>query len=209
MTTARHRISARSSSHRPGGKGARYRPQQLLMAANGAALLVVIAVLAAWAHHSLSAWPSDRSTDAATQPAESVGAAPPAPMLLQLLAWRSEAKPSFDALVTARHSIAAAAAQHDIAGTGVACLSAGGAVVDSQQQMPSPDPALNAALQQAITSYQLGLGHCFSGTQQQDAAELGQAATYFNKADIQLQAALTILDRELSGGAPGSAVLTV
>lgn len=138
-------------------EGANWRAK-VVLATSWAVLAVVIAVLSTWAHHSLSTARSAKTTTAAGPPA-SASAPPPTsvPMRMQLRAWLAEAEPSINALVTVRDNIAAAAARKDVTGTGVACRTAGGAVANSQQHMPSPDPALNAALQQAIIGYQAGL----------------------------------------------------
>ncbi len=187
MSTPRHRAPV-------------HHVQQRTLAAGGALLVAVIAVLSAWAHHSLSAGRSARSTAAGT---------PSPPAIEQLRAWLSDAESSINALTTARDNIAVAAIRNDLAATGVACQTAGAAVVNSQQHLPSPEPALNTALHQAIGKYQTGLGYCLSGARSQDAALLAKAAAYFNDGDTDLQAAMNFLDRNLSAPAPGSAVLLV
>jgi hypothetical protein len=207
-----HRAAVRSSLKEranPPDKPGRYQCHELVAAAGGAALLVVIAVLSAWAHYSLSTVRPASPNTAATPPASAF--APPLnspPMRVQLRAWLTKAEPSINALVIARDNIAAAAAQDDIAATGAACQTAAGVVANSQQQMPSPDPALNSALQQAINSYQVGIRYCISGTQNQDAKDIEQAATYINQGNTDLQAAVDILERDLSPG-PRDVVWTV
>ncbi len=187
MSTPRHRAPV-------------HRVRERTVAAAGALLVAVIAVLSAWAHHSLSAGQTARPT---------ANAKPPTPALAQLRAWLSDAEPSINALTTARDNIAVAATRNDLTATGVACQTAGEAVANSQQHLPSPEPALNAALHRAIGKYQAALGYCLSGFRSQDAAQLAQAAAYFNDGDTDLQAAMNFLDRNLPTQAPGSAVLIV
>jgi hypothetical protein len=187
MATPRHRTPV-------------HRARERALSASGAVLVAVIAVLSAWAHHSSSSGRSARPT---------ANAKPPKPALEQLREWLSDAEPSINALTTARDNIAVAATQKDLAATGAACQTAGAAVVNSQQHLPSPEPALNTALHQAIGKYQAGLGYCLSGSRSQDAAQLAQAAAYFNDGDTDLQAAMNFLDRNLSADPPGSAVLVV
>lgn len=183
----------------------RYEPRELMVAASEAMLVVVIAAVAMWAHHSLS---SERSMTAAAAAASSpVSSSASMPMSAQLQAWRAEAEPSINALVTARGNIAVTAARHDIAGTAVACQTAGGAITSSRQHMPSPDPELTASFQQAIASYQVGLSYCISGAHNQDAASLRQAAGYFSQGDAALQSAMNILRRGQSVDTAHSPVL--
>ncbi len=184
MTTPRHRTPV-------------HRARERALAASGAVLVAIIAVLSAWAHHSLSSGGSARSN---------AHPKPPRPAFEQLRAWLSDAEPSINALTTARDNIAVAATQKDLAATGAACQTAGAAVANSQQHLPSPEPALNTALHRAIGKYQAGLGYCLSGSRSQDAAQLAQAAAYFNEGDTDMQAAMKFLDRNLPAG---SAVLVV
>ena len=66
-----------------------------------------------------------------------------------------------------------------------------------QHHLPSPDPALNTALQQAINSYHVGLRYCIAGVQNQDGNDIEQAATYINQGNAGLQSAVDLLDRDL------------
>ena len=212
MAITSHRAPARLLPENDSDSNARprrYEPRELIIAASEAMLVVLIAALATWAHHSLS---TARSTTpaaaAATSPSRSSASLPASmPMSVQLRAWRTEAEPSINALMTARGNIAATAAKHDLAGTAVACRTAGGAITNSRQHLPSPDPDLNAALEQAITSYQAGLGYCLAGAHNQDAASLRQAAAFFNQGDTALQSAIDILEHGQSVGTPNSPML--
>jgi hypothetical protein len=201
-TSSRHRKSARSA--RKGGG------RELVAAASGAVLLVVIAVLSAWALHSLSSVRPASPHAAAAQPASSVSPPrPPLPMGTQVRAWLTDAKPSIIALFGAADNLVTAARLGDIATTGAACQSAAGAVANLQHHMPSPDPALNTELQQAITSYQLGIRHCVSGTQHRDPIEIGEATVYTNQGNTHLQAAVGIIEHDLSAEARDHRVWTV
>jgi hypothetical protein len=175
----------------------------LLAAAGGAALLVVIAALSAWAHYSLSV-SEPHANRAATPPARaSTAPLPSQVMRAQLRTWLTEAEPSINALVTTRHEIASAAANHDITKTGAACQTADGAVANFQHQLPSPDPVLNTLLQQAIAAYHIGVHYCTSGVQKNDANDIEQAANYIDQGNAGLEAAVDILQRSLADSEAG------
>jgi len=80
------------------------------------------------------------------------------------------------------------------------------ALVSAQQHLPSPDPALNIALQQAFNDYQEGIRWCIRGTQNQDAIDIGQAAGFIEQGKFALQNAFDIVETDLSAD---SDVLTV
>jgi hypothetical protein len=134
---------------------------------------------------------------------------PSGPMRTQLRAWLTEAEPSIDALFIARDEIVAAAALADFAATGAACQSAAGAVANTEQHLPSPDPALNIELRQALTKYQVGIRHCISGTQNRNAIEIGEATVYINQGTTDLRTAVDMIESDLSSDASGRRVLTV
>jgi hypothetical protein len=141
-----------SGSHRAPHQPARYEHHERKAAAGDAVLLVVIAVLSGWAHHSLStARPVAPNTTATPSADTTASPLTSPPLRVQLRTWLTRAEPSIDALVDARHEIASAAANHDITGTSAACRTADGAVANLQHNLPSPDPALTAALQKAIS----------------------------------------------------------
>ncbi len=187
----------------------RYQRRQLVAAASLIVLVVVVAVLAAWAHHSLSAARPASSHAARALPAsESTphsSTQPPSPPMRE---WLTKAEPSIDALFMAGSDAVALAAQGDIAATGAACHTAAGAAADLQQVLPSPDPALNTALQQALTDYQRGIRLCISGTQQQNAITIGEATVYTDRGNTDLQSAVDITECDLSSDARGPRVLT-
>jgi hypothetical protein len=76
------------------------------------------------------------------------------------------------------------------------------------QHLPSPDPTLNTALQQAVNDYQAGVRHCISGTQKQDAADILRGAGLVSQGKADLLKAYDILEAELSPDS-GDPVLTV
>ncbi len=195
-------MAATSARHRAG-----HQRHQLATAAGGA-LVVVIAVLSAWAHHSLSAARPAPSAPATALPASAASVAPlPSPPLrVQLRGWLADADPSINALVSAGDNVVARASQGDIAGTAAACRTAAGAAASAQQHLPSPDAALNPALQQAFNEYQTGIRYCTSQTQKQDAIDIGQAAGFIKQGKMHLQNATDILEEDLSSD---SVVLSV
>jgi hypothetical protein len=175
---------------------------ELIAAAAGAVLLVVIGVLSGWAHYSLStARPVLANTAATTRASAATPLASP-PMRTQMRTWLTPAEPSINALLTARHEITSAAAIDDIAGTGAACQTADGAVTSVQHHLPSPDPALTAALQRAMNTYRVGLGYCITGAQNQDGNDLEHAVTYINQGNAGLQAAVDLLECDLPNSEP-------
>jgi hypothetical protein len=182
--------------------------RELTAAASGAVLVVVIAVLSAWAHHSLSTSPVSATNTMAARPATAASVAPlPSPPLrVQLRAWLDDAGPSIDALVVAGDNVVATATRGPIAGTSTACQTAAGALASARQHLPSPDPALNTALQQAFSNYRAGIRCCVPGTQNQDAIDIGQAPGFIDRGKTLLQNAFDILEADLSGD---SDVLTV
>jgi hypothetical protein len=209
--SSRHSASACSARGRGVnqlGKQGRYQRHELAAAAGWAMLVVLIAVLSAWAHHSLSTARPAPSNTATTLRASALSAppSPSPPLSVQLRAWRDEAEPSINALIIAGDNAVASAAQGDIAGTDAACQTAAGAVASAEQHLPSPDPALNTALQQAFNDYQARIRYCISGTQNQNAIDIGKGAGFIDQGKIDLQKALDILEADLSSD---SAVLTV
>ena len=201
---------ARSSRHRahPRGKRHRYQRYELVAAASGAVLVVVIAVLSAWAHHSLSNARPAATNTAVVQPASAASAVPPpSPSLRdQVRAWLDDSRPSIHAVITAGDDVVATGARADIGGTSTACQMTAAALVSAQQHLPSPDPALNTALQQAFNDYQEGIRWCIRGTQNQDATNIGQAADFIEQGKFALQNAFEIVEADLSAD---SDVLTV
>ena len=184
-------------------KPASYQRHELIAAAAGAVLLLVIGALSGWAHYSLSTARPVLANTAATPPA-SASATPltSPPTRAQLRTWLTRAEPSINALISARHEIVSAAANDDIAATGAACQAADGAVTSVQRHLPSPDPALSTALQQAINSYHVGLRYCIAGVQNQDRNDIEQAVTYINQGNAGLQSAVDILERNLPDSEP-------
>jgi len=195
---------ASSGRHRTAGW---YQRHELIAAAGAAVLLVVIAVLWTWAHHSLSTARLAPSNTATALPASAAPALPlGSPSLRELLrAWLDEAEPSIDSLSIAGDNVVAPASRGDIAGTRAACQTARDALANAQQHLPSPDSALNTALQQAFDDYRAGIGYCISGTQNQDPIDIGKGAGFISQGKIELQKAFDIIEEDLSSD---SAVLT-
>jgi hypothetical protein len=190
-----------ASHHRAPVRSRRY---ELL----GAALVAVIAALAVWAHHSMSTTRSTPSNPATTLPASAATVAPlpSPPQRDQLRAWRDQAKPAIDVLLVAGDAAVTIAEQGDMAGVRTACQATADALTNARQLPPSPDPALNTALQQGFTDYQTGIRHCISGTQKQDAIGIGQGAGFISQGKSDVLKAYDILEADLS---PDSDVLTV
>ena len=91
-----------------------------------------------------------------------------------------------------------AARYSDIAGAGAACQIAADALAKSQKHTPSPEPALNTKLQQAITHYQAGVRDCVAGKQDRDPVETGKATVSINQGSTDLQAAVGIIEEDLA-----------
>ncbi|MDD4868685.1 MAG: hypothetical protein PHQ28_16720 [Mycobacterium sp.] len=199
MATNRHRAAARSRSE-DGDKPARQHRRELVAAASGATLIGVVGLLSGWAHHDLSTAPPTAPSIAAT--ASSTGATTSPHLRVQLRAWLTQAQPSIDALMAARHEVAAAAAGDDIIATGAACRKADTAVAGAQQYLPSPDLELNTALAHAIGSYRVGVRFCIAGVERRDANDISRAAGYISAGNAELQHAVDILQRDLPDARP-------
>ena len=150
-------------------------------------VIIVIGPLAGAYHY----WASARSDSQDTGAIEQAGSAPPSMRM-----WLDESEPSINGLVTARNTIAAAAAHQDIAGTGAACQSATTAVADLRVKLPSPEPVVNSLLQQAISSYTTGLPYCVIATKAADGEGLQRAAGYISEGDTAMQGCLDVLGNE-------------
>lgn len=200
-TYSQHRSSARSSRN--------VGDRELVTAVGWAVLLVVVVVLSTWAHHSLSLARQAAPHAAEAQPASSIS--PPLPALPvgpQLRAWFTDAKPSITAMFIAADNFVTAARYGDIAGAGTACQTAADALGKLQHHTPSPDPALNTTLQQAITNYQAGIRHCVAGKQDRDPVETGKAMVSINQGSTDLQAAVGIIEEDLASDARDHKVWT-
>ncbi|BBX61689.1 hypothetical protein MSAS_08630 [Mycobacterium saskatchewanense] len=187
--SGRHRAAqsrSRDGANPPNRRG------ELIAAAGGATVLAVVGLFSGWANHSLTSARPVAATTAPAAPADTMVPAAPSPMRVPLRTWLSQAEPSIDALLTARQSIASAAANNDIARTGATCESAKDAVGALQHALPSPDARLNNAFQQAINRYGVGLQYCTAGAQNRDARDMAQAATYIRQANGELQAAVDL-----------------
>ncbi len=211
-TSSRHRAQARSrrtAGANPPAKQGRYQRRERAAATGAAVLLVVIAMLSAWAHYSVSTVRPASPHAAAAQPGNSFGPPQPSLSMRTLLgAWLNDAEPSINALVIARDNIVFGAVQGDIAGTRAACQTAAGALATLQKHLPSPNLGLTNVLQQAINNYHVGIRHCISGTQNQDAVEIGEATVYIKQGYTDLQKAVHILEDDLSDDARDPDVLT-
>ncbi len=193
-TYSHYRVSARSA-RRSGGR-------QVVIAVGSAVVLVVIVVLSAWAHHSLSASRQPSQHAPAAPPASSIS--PPLPGMPVgplLRVWFTDAKPSIRAMFIAGGNFVTAARYGDIAGAGAACHTTTDALATLQQHMPSPDPALNTKMRQAITHYQAGVRDCGAGQQDRDPVETATAMVSIEHGNTDLQAAVGILEEDLASEA--------
>lgn len=198
-TYSHHRAWASS----PGTLGGR----QLAIAVGSAVLLVVVVVLSAWVHHSLSASGQTSQQAAEAQPTR-ISPPPDPPVGPQLQTWFSDAKTSIRAMFIAADNFVTAARYGDIGGTGAACRTAADALAKLAQHTPSPDPALNIKLHQAITHYQAGVRDCVAGQQNRDPIRTGKAMVSVNEGSTDLQAAVGILQEDLAAEARDQRVWT-
>lgn len=176
----------------------RYQRDQRIATLGTVAWLVVVAAVAGWWY----ARPFTAEPDA-PDASMTVAIAPPT-----LNAWFTESEQSINDLVSARNNIAAAAGRHDLHNTGSACQAARAAVDGLRRRMPSPEPELSRALQDAVRDYATGLSYCILGAQHEDADDMQQAATYITQADSAMRWALDMLANECRPG-PGLGVLIV
>ena len=112
--------------------------------------------------------------------------------------WLDQSEAAVNSLVGARNTIAAAASRRDIPATGTACRSATDAVATLREHMPSPEAAVNSALQQAISNYTIGLPDCISASRTVDGEGMQRAARFISQGDDAMQLALDILGDEAS-----------
>ncbi len=196
---------ATPTRHRPSRDG----DGRELVAMGWAALLVVLVVLSSWAHQSLATTRPPLSHSAAAQPAKSMSP-PLAPLTVgtQIQAWFTEAKPSIIALFGAADNLVTAATYGNIAAAGSACPTLASAVGNAQHHVPSPDQTLNIKLRQAITDYREGIGHCVPGARNRDPVELGEARVATSRGSAELQAAVGIIEDDLSSEARDNRVWT-
>ncbi|MEB3980686.1 hypothetical protein OQ968_05340 [Mycobacterium sp. 663a-19] len=139
------------------------------------------------------------SVVAAPLPPSTVTLTPtPPPMDVQLRAWLSGTLEPIQELRGAFQRVSVAAANKDIAGVGAGCRDAYAANAELQRKMPSPDPALNVPLQQAISDYDTGLHYCISGVDDYDVNELSRGGTFVQEGNAYLEQAVEILKRDLS-----------
>ncbi|MDR3660219.1 MAG: hypothetical protein P4L86_07435, partial [Mycobacterium sp.] len=96
-----------------------------------------------------------------------------------------------------RNNIAAAAANNDSAGIQRACESGQVIVPRVQEHLPSPDSALNTALQQTLDDYRFGFNECLVGVRYQDPAGIELAAVYLHRANEDLRVAMEVIARDL------------
>lgn len=155
------------------------------MVTSWAVFAVIGAILAGAYLH----WSSARS-------AISDDATPPSAPTPSIHGWLDRSERLINDVIAARNTIAAAAAHHDIAGTGAACQTATGAIAHLHQQMPSPEPVLNSTLQQAISDYSTGINYCISAGRTEDGEGLPRAATYISQGDDAMRVVLDILSHE-------------
>lgn len=157
--------------------------------AYGAALLVAVAVLASWAHVSLSATPPAQPGPVAVQPA---GVSPPS-LQEQVRGWLREAQPSIHDLFVAGDYAVLDTSEGNVAGARVACQSASNAVARLEQHMPSPDSSANLLLQMAIGDYRTGIHRCLSGAQDNYRVRLDESMNDVKRGGAELQDAVEIL----------------
>jgi hypothetical protein len=181
----------------------------LVVAVGWAALLAVIIVLAGWAHHSAAPARQASPHASAAQPARSISPpVPPAPMGTQLQAWFADAKPSITAMFIAADNFVTAARFGNITNADATCQTAADALAKLQRYTPSPEPALNTKLEQAIDNYQLGIHHCVTAKQDRDRVEIAKAITFINQGSTDLQAAVGIIEEDLAAEARDHRVWT-
>lgn len=180
-------------------RNTRYQREQRFTIASWSTLMLIGALLAA-AYHSWSTARSASSDEAAT---------PPVAPTISMHVWLDQSEAAVNGLVGARNTIAAAASRRDIPATGTACRTATDAVATLRQHMPSPEAAVNYALQQAISDYTIGLPDCISASRTVDGEGLQRAARFISQGDNAMQLALDILGDEASPAASQLGMLIV
>jgi hypothetical protein len=93
--------------------------------------------------------------------------------------------------------ISTAADAGDLTAMGIACQEAHDAVGDFQQHMPSPDPELNAPLQQALSDYNAAVSICTTAVENRNIDDFRQGATLMREGNTYMGNAVKVLERDL------------
>jgi hypothetical protein len=162
------------------------------------ALVLIAAVSAGWSFHGLSlvqlALPDSVAAPASVSTAQPASA----PAESALYVWVAQAEPALESLLAIRYNIDVAADKADATGTWQVCRSAETTVARMRRQLPSPEPALNIALQQALNDYRSGLRDCVTGIVQQNVEDIELAAVYLHQANTELHVAIEMIERDLA-----------
>ncbi|MUL47131.1 hypothetical protein FZI85_04170 [Mycobacterium sp. CBMA293] len=162
-----------------------------------AVVVIAVAAFVSWMFHGTSLVRMVLPDNSAAPPSGTATPLKSSSAGAQLYAWLAHAEPSLDALPSIQHQIAAAAGSADIAGILGACQSGERIVADVQQHLPSPDIALNTALERTLDDYRLGLRDCLAGVQREDASGVELAAVYLHRATADLRGVMAIIERDL------------
>ncbi len=161
------------------------------------AVLIAVATFVGWMFHGVSLVELVLPDSAATAPKAATAPSASPTKEQRLYAWLVQVEPSIDALLSVRDSIAAGAADADMSAVRSGCEAGLPIVARIEERLPSPDPALNTALQQTLNDYRFGFIQCLRGIRDQDTAGIELAAVYLYRANADLRAVMAIIARDL------------
>jgi hypothetical protein len=112
-------------------------------------------------------------------------------------AWHQETLAPMQEIDDAMGKISNAAKLGDLTTMGIACQHAHDATEQLQQHMPSPDPDLTAALQQAISDYNSATQICTTAVENNNLNDFAQGSDILSEANKYMDTAVSILRRDL------------
>jgi len=176
-----------------------------LMVRSVVMVVIVMATFVGWMFHGFSLVGLFLPDAAAAAPSAVTAQSKAQPPAQQLYAWLAQVASPLDALIVVRDRIAAAATHLDDTGIRRECDRGQAFLPRIQEHLPSPDLALNAALQRTVDDYRMAFAECLTETRHQDAAGVELAAVYLYRANEDLQATMAIIRRDLADYEPDGA----
>jgi hypothetical protein len=122
-----------------------------------------------------------------------------------LRAWHEATLVPAQEVRDAMGKAATAAEAYDLTSMGIDCQEAHDAVEQFQQHMPSPDPALTAQLQKALSDYNAAAAICTTAVENHNIDDFAQGGTLISEANTYMDNAVKILDTDLGESSSSAA----